>query len=73
MQNIATHSKQTYGIIVLVGCPSYCIDETEKRVYNSVLLIEKWHQITRRFNKKQLTLSEQRYFVTDKEPNYFEF
>lgn len=72
MQTLQRIASETYGIIVLVGCPSYCSDETEKRVYNSVLLIENG-TITRRFNKKQLTLSEQRYFVTDKEPNYFEF
>lgn len=72
MQTLQRIATETYGIIVLVGCPSYCSDETEKKVYDSVLLIENG-TITRRFNKKQLTHIEQAHFITDNEPNYFEF
>jgi len=69
LQRIATES---YGIAVLLGCPTYCEDETETKVYNSAILIENG-TITRRFNKKNLSLDEQRYFKNDEEKNIFEW
>ena len=69
LQRIATES---YGIAVLVGCPTYCEDESETKVYDSAILIENGI-ITRRFNKKNLTHTESKYFITDNEKNCFEW
>lgn len=69
LQRIATES---YGIAVLIGCPTYCEDENEKKVYDSAILIENGI-ITRRFNKKKLSHLESKYFLTDSEKNIFEW
>ena len=69
LQRIATES---YGIAVLIGCPTYCEDENETKVYNSAILIENGI-ITRRFNKKNLSHLESKYFKTDNEKNVFEW
>ncbi len=69
LQRIAT---DTFGIAVLLGCPTYCEDENETKVYDSAILIENGI-ITRRFNKKNLTPIESKYFVTDNEKNIFEW
>lgn len=69
LQRIATES---FGTAVLIGCPTYCEDEKETKLYNSAILIEN-SVITRRFNKKNLSLTESKYFLTDKEKNVFEW
>lgn len=69
LQRIATES---YEIAVLIGCPTYCEDENETKVYDSAILIENGI-ITRRFNKKNLSHLESKYFLTDTEKNFFEW
>lgn len=69
LQRIATES---YGIAVLLGCPTYCEDENEKKVYDSAILIENGI-ITRRYNKKRLSLTESKYFLTDTEKNILDW
>ncbi len=69
LQRIVTES---FEITVMLGCPTYCEDENETKVYDSAILIENG-VITRRFNKKQLSAEELAYCITDNEPNVFEW
>ncbi|MCQ2606136.1 MAG: hypothetical protein MJ204_06310 [Bacteroidales bacterium] len=69
LQRIAT---EAYEITVLIGCPTYCEDENETKVYDSAILIENG-TITRRFNKKGLSNEESAYCITDKEPNILDW
>lgn len=69
LQRIATDS---FGISVLIGCPTYHEDETQTKVYDSAILIENG-EITRRYNKKDLSLRESKYFLTDKEKNILDW
>lgn len=69
LQRIVTES---FEITVMIGCPTYCEDENESKVYDSAILIENG-TITRRFNKKQLSNEELTYCITDNEPNVFEW
>lgn len=72
MQTLQRVATESYGIAVLIGCPTYCEDENEKKVYNSAILIENG-VITRRYNKKKLSLTESKYFLTDTEKNILDW
>ncbi|MCQ2960002.1 MAG: NAD+ synthase [Bacteroidales bacterium] len=69
LQRIATES---FGIAVLLGCPTYSEDENETKLYNSAIFIENG-VLTRRFNKKNLSHLETKYFISDTEKNVFEW
>lgn len=72
MQVLQRIASESYGIAVMLGCPTYCEDEQETKVYDSAILIENG-TITRRFNKKNLSHLESKYFKTDNEKNVFEW